>query len=87
MAKDYDNSNRGALWINDDRREGKEDPHFRGNVLLRISNDEILDNGDGTSTIHRFISGWDGRATATRLVTTSALQSARSARRPTANKP
>jgi hypothetical protein len=62
MAKDYDNSNRGALWINDDRREGKEDPHFRGNVLLRISNDEILDNGDGTSTIHRFISGWESHS-------------------------
>jgi hypothetical protein len=60
--KEYDNSNRGALWINNDRRDGREDPHLRGNVLIRIPADQVLDNGDGTVTIHRFISGWESHS-------------------------
>jgi hypothetical protein len=60
MAKqEYDNSNRGALWQNNDRREGKEDPHFRGNVLIKVPKEDVIDNGDGTLTIHRFISAWE----------------------------
>lgn len=29
---EYDNTNRGALWRNDDMREGKKDPEFRGSI-------------------------------------------------------
>jgi len=58
----YNNDNRGALWVNDERREGKEDPQFRGNLLLRVPMDECIDNGDGTVTIHRFISAWQSHS-------------------------
>ncbi len=63
MAKEgYDNSNRGALWVNEDRREGKQDPQFRGNFTLTVPVDEVLDNEDGTVTIHRFISAWESHS-------------------------
>lgn len=29
---DYDNTNRGAIWGNEDRREGKNDPHYKGSL-------------------------------------------------------
>jgi hypothetical protein len=63
MAKqEFDNNNRGALWVNDDQREGKQDPDFRGNILIKVPHEEILDNGDGTATIHRFIAGWQANS-------------------------
>ena len=32
MPKQYDNTNRGAIWPNDKMRDGKQDPHFRGEL-------------------------------------------------------
>ena len=28
----YDNTNRGAIWKNENRRPEKNDPHFQGNI-------------------------------------------------------
>lgn len=28
----YDNTNRGAIWKNENRRPDKNDPHFQGNI-------------------------------------------------------
>ena len=41
---DYDNTNRGACWLNDRKREGKSDPDYTGTL-----------NVDGTDY---FWSGW-----------------------------
>ena len=32
MADGYDNTNSGALFKNDDKREGKKDPDYKGSV-------------------------------------------------------
>ena len=32
MGKDYDNTNRGSLYGNDHKREGKKDPDLRGKI-------------------------------------------------------
>ena len=32
MADGYDNTNSGALFSNDDKREGKKDPDYKGSV-------------------------------------------------------
>lgn len=61
MAKEFNNDNRGALWENNEKREGKNDPDHRGNLLIRVPHEDIIDNGDGTATIHRFISAWDSK--------------------------
>jgi hypothetical protein len=44
MAKEYDNTNKGALFGNDRKREGKKDPDLQGKL-----------NIDGTE---HWISGW-----------------------------
>lgn len=55
--KEFDNSNRGALFLND--KEGNPNrPDFRGNIKLVVPLDEVIDNGDGTVTIARYISAW-----------------------------
>ena len=30
----YDNTNRGAIWKNENRRPDKNDPHFQGNINI-----------------------------------------------------
>ena len=33
----YDNTNRGAIWKNENRRPDKKDPHFQGNINFSTS--------------------------------------------------
>jgi hypothetical protein len=33
----YDNTNRGAIWKNNDQRPNKNDPHFQGNINFSTS--------------------------------------------------
>lgn len=32
MSKKFDDTNRGSIWKNDKRREGKQDPDFTGSL-------------------------------------------------------
>jgi len=59
--KTFDNSNRGVLWNNDDKNS-ENSPDRRGNILLVVDIDDILDNGDGTATIHRYLAAWDSES-------------------------
>ena len=34
MAQEYDNTDRGTLWKNDDKREGHKDPDYRGSINI-----------------------------------------------------
>ena len=34
MSGDYDNERKGVLFKNDDKREGKKDPDYRGSATL-----------------------------------------------------
>lgn len=56
--KEFNNDNRGALFIND--KDGNPArPDFRGTIQLRIPVEECLQNDDGTVTIARYVSGWE----------------------------
>jgi len=59
--KEYDNSNRGVLWQNEDRNSDNSPTH-RGNVKLVVDIDDVIDNGDGTVTIHRYVSAWESNS-------------------------
>ena len=59
--KDYDNTNRGVLWNNDDKNS-ENSPDRRGNILLVVDVEDIIDNGDGTATIHRYLSAWNSES-------------------------
>ena len=55
--KDFDNSNRGVLFLNE--KEGNPNrPDFRGNINIKVPLEEVIDNGDGTVTVARYISAW-----------------------------
>lgn len=56
--KEYDNSNRGVLFQNEDKQSDNS-PDHRGNVKFVVDVDDVIDNEDGTVTIHRYISAWD----------------------------
>lgn len=58
MAQEHSNDNRGVMFENNDKREGKKDPDLRGNVKFVVPHEDIMDLGDGTAAIHRFIQGW-----------------------------
>ena len=34
MSEQYDNNNSGVLFKNDDKREGKKDPEYRGSAVV-----------------------------------------------------
>jgi hypothetical protein len=50
MSKDFDDTNRGAIWPNDRMREGKQDPQFTGSL-----------NVDG---VEYWVSAWKRKADA-----------------------
>jgi len=55
--KKFDNNNRGVLFQND--KDGNPArPDFRGQIKLVVSEDDIIDNEDGTYTVGRYISAW-----------------------------
>lgn len=57
VKKKFDNNNRGVLFQND--KDGNPNrPDFRGNIKIVVKDHEIIDNGDETYTIARYISAW-----------------------------